>query len=502
MSQALSLLELERAARAIDLRFVGLALDRVSCRAGDLVLRFSGRGGDGERVRRRLVLCCDREHAGVGELDDADALADTTLPPFAQYLRAHLTGARITSATLRGGDRILALSLVQREGERTLLLQLLGPRSNLYLLDASDCIEAFHRPPEDTRRELIRGGAWEAPASAPPHRGTDRFAETPDSDLLVEIERHLREERSGGASRDRRRRIITALDRELRALTKRAEALRGDMKSIPSPDALARHGELLKSVLPGLRTGMREIVVTDPVTEEAMTLPVDPKLTPAKNLEACFDASRRARRRIERGTLDLQQLDDRIEQARAQRTRIDTSDTADEASLMALEAESPLCGLLRRSKTQPSPAAPRATHRSGSVLPARLRPKRYRSHDGLEIWVGKSDASNDHLSTRLARGNDLFLHVDGGAGSHVILRTEGQTDAPQESLLEAAELAVHFSKQRGALAADVLVASAKDVSKPRGVKPGLVHVRGGRTIRLRREPARVARVLASRLDDD
>jgi predicted ribosome quality control (RQC) complex YloA/Tae2 family protein len=114
--------------------------------------------------------------------------------------------------------------------------------------------------------------------------------------------------------------------------------------------------------------------------------------------------------------------------------------------------------------------------------------------------VGKNDEGNDTLTMRLARGGDLFFHLEGSPGSHVVLRT-GRDEAPHESLLDAAELAVHFSKQKSATRASVHVARIKDISKPRGTKPGLVYVHRGRTIQLRREPARLKRVLDSRKDD-
>jgi predicted ribosome quality control (RQC) complex YloA/Tae2 family protein len=41
----------------------------------------------------------------------------------------------------------------------------------------------------------------------------------------------------------------------------------------------------------------------------------------------------------------------------------------------------------------------------------------------------------------------------------------------------------------------------KNVKKPKGAKPGLVYVRSGRTIRLKREPKRLQEILASRLSD-
>jgi predicted ribosome quality control (RQC) complex YloA/Tae2 family protein len=115
--------------------------------------------------------------------------------------------------------------------------------------------------------------------------------------------------------------------------------------------------------------------------------------------------------------------------------------------------------------------------------------------------VGRSDAGNDQLSTRLARGNDLFFHLDGAPGSHVVLRTEGRADPPPEALLDACELAVHFSKLRNASRADVHVVPIKNVKKPKGAKAGLVLVHGGKTIHLRRASARLERVLASRIEE-
>ena len=70
----------------------------------------------------------------------------------------------------------------------------------------------------------------------------------------------------------------------------------------------------------------------------------------------------------------------------------------------------------------------------------------------------------------------------------MILRTEGRLDPPSEAVLDACELAVHFSKQRDATRADVHVVPIANVRKPRGAKPGLVTVHGGKTVHLRRTP--------------
>jgi predicted ribosome quality control (RQC) complex YloA/Tae2 family protein len=157
--------------------------------------------------------------------------------------------------------------------------------------------------------------------------------------------------------------------------------------------------------------------------------------------------------------------------------------------------------LLRQYYPSRKPPPPVAASGSRKEVPARLLPRRFRTGDGLEIWVGRSDEGNDYLTTRLARGNDLFFHLDGYPGSHVVLRTEGRSNPPSPALLDACELAVHFSRLKAAGRADVHVAPIKNVRKPKGAKPGLVFVTGGKTIHVRRDPKRLENVLASRVDE-
>jgi len=83
----------------------------------------------------------------------------------------------------------------------------------------------------------------------------------------------------------------------------------------------------------------------------------------------------------------------------------------------------------------------------------------------------------------------------------VILRTEGSEDPPPESVLDACELSVHFSKLKNAGRADVHVVPIKNVKKPKGAKRGLVFVTGGKSVHLRREPERLERLLASKFED-
>ncbi len=114
-----------------------------------------------------------------------------------------------------------------------------------------------------------------------------------------------------------------------------------------------------------------------------------------------------------------------------------------------------------------------------------MRLKIFRASSGLEIWVGMDDRTNDRLSLKEAHPNDLWFHVNGFPGSHVLLRCgETDTEPDKTSIKEAAQCAAYFSKMRNAGTVSVHYCRAKDVHKPRGAKPGTVTIRNAKKLKV------------------
>ncbi len=106
--------------------------------------------------------------------------------------------------------------------------------------------------------------------------------------------------------------------------------------------------------------------------------------------------------------------------------------------------------------------------------------------DGLEVWVGLDDRSNDRLSLKEAHPNDLWFHVNGFPGSHVVLRCgESEVEPHKESIRQAAQLAAYFSKMRNAGTVSVHYCRARNVQKPRGAKPGTVTIKQASKIKVK-----------------
>jgi len=118
--------------------------------------------------------------------------------------------------------------------------------------------------------------------------------------------------------------------------------------------------------------------------------------------------------------------------------------------------------------------------------PSEFKIKRFQSSSGLEIMTGQDDESNDYLSLSLRHPNDLWFHVKGVSGSHVLLCCgESGQKADKESIQEAASLAAWFSKMRHGGKVTVSYCLAKQVKKPRGAETGTVSISKEKTLKVR-----------------
>ena len=111
--------------------------------------------------------------------------------------------------------------------------------------------------------------------------------------------------------------------------------------------------------------------------------------------------------------------------------------------------------------------------------------------------MGRSARENDALTLHHAKPYHVWLHVEGRAGSQVIIPLIRGAELPSELLVDAAHLAAHFSDARDESPVEVIYAERRHVVKPRGYPAGAVRVDRRKTIALRQEPARRDALLAN-----
>ena len=103
--------------------------------------------------------------------------------------------------------------------------------------------------------------------------------------------------------------------------------------------------------------------------------------------------------------------------------------------------------------------------------------------DGFNVYVGKNNTQNDMITFKMSDKNDLWFHVQGFHGSHVLLKTNGKEISDESPiLLKCAKLAALHSKACSENKVLVDYTLVKNLKKPKGSKPGFVVFNNHKTI--------------------
>jgi predicted ribosome quality control (RQC) complex YloA/Tae2 family protein len=416
---------------------------------------------------------------------------------FQQLLRRELAGARLSALEATPGERVVVLRLDGPNGPVRLVAELTGRHGNLFLVGADGVIRASAGRNLSQRRRLISGEPYVPPAArrpaeegATPARaapGASRFVPVagerfPLSAAIEDAYAAREEERLLSEARRRLREPVrAAIARAGRAVERLAE----EAARVPAAETDRRTGDLLKQNLARLPRGAREVALTEwtEAGPREVKVALDPALSPQANMERYY---RRYRRIADSAARVHARAGEVRRRAEALRGLLAELEGAPPGALERLEREA------RRLGAGPRPAPAPRRRKDEPPLPYRT----FRSPSGAAILVGKGAEENDALTVRVARGNDLWLHARGLPGAHVVVRLEKGRAPDQETLLDAAHLAAHFSDARGAPQAEVVSTRAKYVRKVKGAAPGAVTYSQEKVLFLRIEAGRVERLLA------
>ncbi len=448
--------------------------------------------------RERLIVSAQprasRLHttAARGRLDTPGAAPSG----FAMLLRKRLGGLRVVALrVLAPGERVVELDF--GTGRDRLVAELTGPHANVFLVDPEGKLVASLRPSRSTTRPLAPGVIYEVPPLAPEGarwRGGDRFGAEPG--VPTRVARHYDEQLAREEETALREQLSAVLRRAVDRLERRDVALATDLARAAEAEIYRKYGDLLLAhlyELPG--RGATSATVSDDFEDGSpLTITLLPTLDAKQNAARFYKQHKRL-------TGGKKRIHERIAATRAAlelgRARLAELHTVDLPGLRAIAAALP-------PELRPAAgdsARTRARRRVEADASAAALPYReYRSLAGDVILVGKSAADNDTLSFRVARGNDLWLHTLDAPGAHVVVRRRGSsagaTGLSEATLLDAGTLAAHNSPLAGEAQVDISYTAAKNLRKPRGAAPGAVYVSDSKTLRVRMDPERLARLLA------
>ena len=390
--------------------------------------------------------------------------------PFCQFLRSHIEGGRIEEITQQPGDRLCFISVKKDEKPYTLAIALWGNRANILLLNEKDLLlrslketrinigERFVPPTTPPTAPTHLSSPWQAGITEKPTHAQEYFASLYPVSAALEMYYETRE------TEDNQRTLhdqqLTHARKSLKTAKGKLGGLRDDLKKAERYREYGRYGELMKSRLHEMHKGQETATLTnyfDPASP-TLTLPLDPAKDPVRNMEDYFRKHHKYLGAQKHLLPRIETQEQTVEKLEQQLIHIEQGIMDPTYSPQSTKNSQPL-PTPRPSKVKPLPAK---GHRT------------YTSVDGLEILVGKSAKDNDHLTFKVGKPDDLWLHARGTPGSHVIVRLEKGQIVPHETLKDAATLTLWFSDLRKSGKGEVIYTLRKFVKKSKGQKPGAV----------------------------
>lgn len=236
-------------------------------------------------------------------------------------------------------------------------------------------------------------------------------------------------------------------------------------------DALREAGELLLTYQHRVERGSERVTVPD-YTGEPRSISLDPKLTAVENAQAYFKRYRKAARTAKRIPPRIRVLEADLaylEQLEADVALAESRPEIDAVHEALVEAG--------YAVTEPKQSSSAMAH----------TPRRF-DIDSFPVFVGRNARQNDQVTFRRGSPEDLWLHVRGLPGAHVLIKSGGRA-VPDDVVQGAAELAAHFSSARDEDRVDVDVTERRFVKRAPGGRPGMVTYRREQTLLVEPHPA-------------
>jgi predicted ribosome quality control (RQC) complex YloA/Tae2 family protein len=402
------------------------------------------------------------------------------LTGFAQVLRKELANTRLQSLEKDPSDRIVRFEFAGADelGEpkrSRLLAQLTGRSANLLLLDQDNRIIQTARPTEVAGQQI--GDTYSAPTgeSGPPAAAPEsklfRKLRTRDPSLSLSqaADDYFTSLLEQKAFANQAASARAEIRRKLAQQQKLLRQLENDLKTHANADEQKRLGDLLLANLSTAERRGNRVSLIDYFADGAPQIEIE--------LDESVSLSGEATRRFglySRSKRAVSQITSRIDEVRARLSELESEQQSLEQELAANRLPVPSKSL----KSVPTASAG-GIKRSSQKVPGT---RRYLSSDDIEILVGRTARDNDHLTFKIARPNDLWLHAADYGGSHVVIRHATRKPVPHRTLIEAAQLAAWFSQAKKDPKVDVHYTERKFVSKIKGAKPGLVRLQRFRNL--------------------
>ncbi len=377
-------------------------------------------------------------------------------PRFVLFLRAHVKNGRISTVYQVDSERIVKL-VVRRYNETTILwIRLWGGAANIIATDEEgNILDAHYRRP---KRGEISGGYYNPEKQPLPEveGKSDRYnvRELPGEGSFNErVESYYRELKEKSEREKLVSSIIQLINTRENRLLSTLEELESKKKDYENFERYKELGDLIMATLHRIKKGESWIETEDFFNENRpVTIQLDEKLNPSENAEKYYKKYRKFKAGLKRLENEISNIRGNLNELGKKRAIV-TKNNTDISTLREI----------RREFERKSVRKQETTERGLSFV-----------SKGFTIRVGRNAKENDELLRRYAHGNDFWFHARDYPGSYVFVRSKPGKSLPLDTMLDASNLALYYSKRKNSGEGDVYYTRVKYLRRMKDGKTGLV----------------------------
>ncbi len=231
------------------------------------------------------------------------------------------------------------------------------------------------------------------------------------------------------------------------------------------------YGELITSYIYKINQRDEYVVCEDYYNDmKEVKIPLQKQLSPSQNAQNYFKRYSKQKRTFERVSVDVEITESFIQTLKtiaANLARIDDLKDVElvKDDLLSLKIISPKAEKARKNKISKK-------NYSQKTAKKIISPQRY-IVDGIEVYMGKSSLQNDFVSFKIAKGEDVWFHINKYFGAHLVAKAKLE-DISDETLVKCAEIAAFYSDAKTSEKAVVDYTLARNLKKPPHGNLGLV----------------------------
>ncbi len=400
------------------------------------------------------------------------------LQRFIQFCRANLEGSKIIGVHQTPFDRMVTLDL-DNHG-RVLYLHLRfhsGPGANIFITDEDATIlDLLYRRPNRGEKS---GAIFELPEERQDDGGKFTIRERGETSFNRQIEEEYGQASNTQTLEELLLKIRRKRDKEIGQLEATATSLERKMLESGKYEHFKKMGDLLSANAHKIVEHALSLEVDDWETGQKLTIPLKEGLRPSLQIQNYYDRFQRAKGTYENAREEFEKVQEELEASVAKYARLLTSSGDERADIRRLKRELGSETVDKVAKVK----SPGLTIQSGQFT----------------LLVGRNAKENDELLRHWVRGNDYWMHTRDTPGGYVFIKYKRDKSVPLDVLLDAANLALVFSKAKSQGRADLYYTQVKHLRRPKKGKTGMVIPTQEKNLSVTLDEGRLARLL---LEDD